>query len=172
MSRRTAKQSPASAKKPSRSIDVAAPEPALTAQEERFVNEYLRDFNARAAAIRAGVARLNSRAWAKRALGEQRVNLEINRRIDEAKLEDLITPNRIVANLAAVANSAYDSGRVAALRELAAIFKLKPENGKVKNPNGKNGVGGVIRVPAMLDVDEWERLASDQQTRLKVLVRE
>lgn len=144
----------------------------VDALEERFVNEYLRDFDGRAAAIRAGVPRLNARAWARRTLSEQHVALEVNRRIDEAKPEEIISKNRIIANLARVANSEFDSGRVAALRELAAIFNLRPERDGPGGKKGGLGTGGVIRVPTMLDIDEWERLASEQQTRLKALVRE
>lgn len=139
----------------------------LTAAELRFVDEYLIDRDPGAAAVRAGVARINAKRSVQKWLGDPRIVQAIQLKTDGADLDKMISPQRIMAGFIEVAfdRNAPSAARNTALRELAAIKKMYGEEDKDKKGSG------VILVPVMGSVDDFARAAMASQEKLKEDVR-
>lgn len=135
----------------------------LTATELRFVDEFLIDRDARAAALRAGVARINLKKRVTQWMGDPKIARAIQLRTDTSDLEKMISPQRILAGFIDVAfdRNAPPSARNTALRELAAIKKMYGEDDK-----GKTG-SGVLFVPGMMAITDWDSAAQASQAKLK-----
>lgn len=78
-------------------------EKPLTARQRRFVDEYLVDFNATRAAIRAGYAERSARSIGSENLTKPNIKAEIARRCD-----DIISKTEIVGRLAQHARTSMD----------------------------------------------------------------
>jgi phage terminase small subunit len=139
----------------------ASDDGALTAAEASFVSEYLVDFNPVQAAIRAGVKRLNAENVSDNYLNSGRVAREIQRRIDDSELEELVSFNRMFAALWREANDERnkDATRVSAISKLA---ELKKEMKAAQ----KGGASGVMLVPMTMSADAWEKTAVAAQAKL------
>lgn len=75
----------------------------LTAKQRRFVDEYLVDFNATQAAIRAGYSAKTARAAAARTLSNVSIRTEIARRQRDLQVRTEVSQDRVVKELMRVA---------------------------------------------------------------------
>lgn len=76
---------------------------ALTAKQERFVEEYLVDLNATQAAIRAGYSGKTARSQGQRMLTNDDIQAGIQKAKEERSKRVEITQDRVVAELAKIA---------------------------------------------------------------------
>lgn len=156
------------ARKPSKDRD-AIPKSVETAQD-RFVEEYMFDRDPVAAALRAGVPKINVKTFVARWMNDAVVLQAIKKATNECDLESMVTPQRIIAGFMDTAFNPESpfSARNTALRELATITKLYPE----KEKDSTNSDAGVIVVPENPeDITGWEAVAQKSQQRLKDDVR-
>lgn len=139
----------------------------LNEHELRFVDEYLIDRDATAAALRTGVARINLKKTVMKWMGDHRILRMIQLRTDTADLDKMITPQRIMAGFIDVAfdRNAPSAARNSALRELAALKKMYGEDDKDKTGSG------VILVPVAGTLEDWKALSMAAQSKLKEDVR-
>jgi phage terminase small subunit len=150
---------------------------ATLSQEQRdFVDEYMVDMDAFAAARRIGYARLNAKPFVRKIMAVPAVAQEIQRRIDNSDPKAMFSPQRVIAGFMREAANPYNSGtaRIQALRALAEVQEMQIGPGraaKAKDP-GKGEGGKVLYLPIEVPVDQWEPAAIAQQTRLKEVVRE
>jgi len=137
--------------------------------QARFVKEYMFDRDPMAAALRAGVPRINVKTFVSRWMADASVLQQIKKATDEIPIDEMITPQRIIAGFIDVAFNEQSpfSARNTALRELATITDLYPE--KDKEPPGSNDVIVVPGNPE--DITGWEQVAQVSQQRLKEDVR-
>lgn len=145
----------------------------------RFIDEYLIDFDHVAAAIRAGIPRLQAKAKSRLMMQDGDILIEIRRRVDAMQAEEIATPNRILAGLMREAGTAFfNKDRIAALKEAHAILQDSRKNKREdkeqqEDEERKSSVGGgVMRVPGIVSLDEWEAAAQKSQGDLKKKVRE
>jgi len=145
----------------------AAVVPEKTPQE-RFVDEFLVDRDPYAAASRAGVARINIKAFVKKWMHDPTTVRAIQDRTDMSDLENMIKPQRIIAAWIEIANdrSQNASARNTALRNLAEIKKMYPDQTK-----GFKIGQTVMLVPAEAAMDDWDAAAQAAQEKLKDDVR-
>jgi hypothetical protein len=137
--------------------------------QERFIDEFLVDRDAHAAALRVGVSRITVKRQVQVWMADEHILQEIKRRTDESDLKDMITPQRIIAGWIDIAfdKNATHAARNTALRELAEIYDMYPED---KDP-GDDNVRGVMLVPFGTTQEEWEKMAIKSQRKLKEDVR-
>lgn len=139
----------------------------LTDVEFRFVDEFLVDRDAYAAALRTGVARINLKKTVHKWMGDQRILKAIQLRTDSTDLEKMISPQRIMAGFIDVAfdRNAPPAARNTALKELAALKKMYEED------DDKAG-SGVVLIPVLGgSLEDWKDLAVAAQQKLKDDVR-
>jgi len=139
--------------------------------QDRFVEEFMFDRDPIAAALRAGVPKINVKTFVTRWMNDSVVLQAIKRATNECDVEKMVSPQRIIAGFIDTAFNADSpfSARNTALRELATITKLYPEKDK-EDPNKADR--GVIVVPGNPeDVTGWEAAAQKSQQRLKDDVR-
>jgi phage terminase small subunit len=74
-------------------------ESKLTAREERFLIEYLKDFNGTKAAIAAGYSEISAHVLAHRLLSKANIKLRVKQYMDSVR----VTPQRILNELAKIA---------------------------------------------------------------------
>lgn len=136
----------------------------------KFVEEYLYDYDAVAAAIRIGFAEAFAVEYARQFLTEPYV-LKLIKERESAGLddpdEDEILRRRVKRMLLREANlqgkNARHSARVAAITKLANILEM---DGAVKMKQEVTHRGGVMMVPGIADLDEWEQAATESQEKL------
>lgn len=138
----------------------------LTEAELRFVDEFLVDRDATAAALRAGVARINLKKRVPAWMGDPRIVRAIQLKTDSADVNKMISPQRIMAGFIDVAfdRNAPPAARNTALRELAALNKMYEDD------SGKVG-SGVVLIPVAGSLEEWKSMALTAQNKLKEDVR-
>lgn len=138
----------------------------LTDGEARFVKEFLVDRDPPAAAMRAGVARINVKKTVAKWMTDPRILGAIQTATDAMSVEEMISPQRIIAGFIAVAFDpmAPHAAKNSALRELASIRKMYDDN------EGKRR-SGVMLVPVAGTLDDWAELAETAQSKLKDDVR-
>lgn len=147
-------------------------EPPLTDKEKLlrnlFVNEYLVDFDAIAAAQRCGFQASFAKDYAIKFMNESYTR----KRIEEVKHTKIDTraseeydKARVKAVLMKEAHNQYTTGaaRVAAAAKLAVILGMdKP----AETTNTHVHKGGVLMVPAIANLDDWEAIATASQAKL------
>jgi len=144
----------------------------LTEQEKAlrdlFIAEYLVDYDMVAAAMRCGFAASFASDYAKKFMEEPYVRKELSARQTAEPTseqdEKQSHKRKILAALLREAHNPLVSGasRVAALSRLAAIYGMdQPE----KAPEGVYR-GGVMQVPAIADLNDWQTVAIESQARL------
>lgn len=146
---------------------------------QAFAKNYLIDFNHRNAAIRTfnysdGSAE-TARKVGLRLLSHPYVLQAIHAFMPEIEKEKLVTRERVILGLLEEANyhgfGASHSARVAAWSKLAVLLGMEFEAKNPKNPDPSMNRGGVMLVPYVETVEEWEQLAIASQTKLKADVR-
>ncbi len=139
--------------------------------KNNFVTEYLIDFDAWAAAIRIGFLSSVAVQYAQQMMECPYVRREISRR----QLEEPVDPResaketkkQIAASLLREAHyrgpGSSHSARVAALGKLAQINDMDAPTKIVSDVTHR---GGVMMVPAIASVEEWEKAAITSQEKL------
>jgi phage terminase small subunit len=135
------------------------------AREQRFVDEYLIDFNGAHAAIRAGYAKSGAKVQASRLLKREAVAAEIRRRRDLLTDRAQVNAEKIIAGLARIAMAdirrLYDAhGNLRPIHELddetaASIAGVDVE----ELTAGRKRIGQVRKVRRWDAVRAWEALA-------------
>ena len=149
--------------------------PALSDREkqlrDRFVSEYLIDFDQVAACLRVGFMASMAAEWSQKLMDEpyvrQKITAHMNAVADDPKLEAETTKRHIRAELLKQAHyrgpGASHSARVTALSKLAAFYGMDaPVTTKLEHLHR----GGVMAVPGIATVDDWQAAATKSQENL------
>lgn len=141
---------------------------------DKFVKEYLRDYNPVEAAVRIGYSRSIAKEYATRFMDEPYVARKIKQQ-EEAPVEQLdqeTFKKRIMAGLYKEANNygmgSTQAARVAAWAKLAHLQGMEPAS-KVKNEiTGADGapLAGTFVLPGLMTPEQWEQAAAQQQEDL------
>ena len=157
--------------------DSAVPEQNSLTEKEKalrdlFVAEYLVDYDRLAAAMRCGFEFQLAMEWSARLFQEpyvqQRIaRLRISADVDQDSLEEY-NKRRVREGLISEAfyrgPGSSHSARVSALKALATINGMVPKGDLGKG--GPSEKGGVMAVPGIADIDDWEKTASASQDAL------
>lgn len=163
----------------------AAMQPDLSPREKAlrdlFVREYLTDYDPIAACLRCGFMRSFAEEYATKFMSEpyvrqQLIILEQTTPLPGTGSNDADDYNRkrIVTGLFREAHdmkNGSSSSRVSALKELAVIYRLTEKVIEDPNKGKKVHRGGIIQVPEIADVTQWEEVATHTQEKLVADVR-
>lgn len=154
-----------------------AMEPELTEQEravrDRFVEEYLVDYSPVRAARRVGFSSSFAKEYAERFMQESYVARKIeelkHKNVDEADREEY-DKRRIRERLMHIAHDHFapPSAAVAALSKLMSLYGMDAPT-RIKQDIEHRG--GVMMVPAIASLDDWERTAMALQQKLAETAR-
>lgn len=144
--------------------------PREKALRDMFVSEYLVDYNQVDAAMRCGFQRQFAIEYAKKFMDEPYVIKRINEvrfmKTDEKETEEY-DKARIKSSLMHEAHyhgpGSTQAARVAALGKLAVMYGM--EAAKKIDVNATHR-GGVMAVPGIAGLDDWEKAASASQDEL------
>ncbi len=151
----------------------AAMEPELTEREKAlrdlFVNEFLVDYDEIKAAQRVGFQKAFAEDYAKKFMAESYVQkrikqLEHSIKADDKSMEEY-DRQTVLAVLRKEAQNPFGTpaARVQAAAKLASIRGMdKPIEIKAETTHK----GGVMMVPAIADLNDWEKMALDSQAKL------
>lgn len=140
---------------------------------DQFVAEYMQDFDQTAAAIRLGFGASFASAYATQFMEEPYVRKAIAERqkelAEDPKAEAEETKRRIRASLLREAHyrgpGSSHAARVSALGQLKAVYGMDQP---VKTINEHLHRGGVMQVPAIASIEDWEAAATESQEKLRV----
>lgn len=150
--------------------------PVLTSSEkalrDKFVTEYLIDYDAWAAALRVGFIKSVAATYAEELMADPYVRQQLTERqrkiAADPKAEAL--ENRRRTEMALLREAHYKgpgsthSARVQALAKLASIYDM---DAPIKTKNETTHRGGVMLVPAPMAAKDWEKAALDSQGALQ-----
>ena len=142
--------------------------PSTLLKRERFVMEYLKDFNIKGAAIRIGCAARTAAQQGHAILNEPYTQRRILQVLQDMEESDLLTRKDVIIGLLREARGAEsDAARVAAWAKLSKIkgMEIDMVSGQFKH------IHHVMEVPAAGRVVDWEDAAVVSQENLKVEVR-
>ncbi len=156
---------------------LSSPEKAL---RDRFVVQYLVDYDAYKACIRIGYTPPFAKEFSARFMNEQYVLLKIaelentsGTAKSDPKAEEEAEKKRIIAGLWREANNlgygSSQSARVAALAKLSAFYGMDAPTRSKTELTGADGQplnAGVFVVPGLMTTEEWEAQAAAQQEAL------
>lgn len=152
----------------------AAMEPEPTAQERNlydlFAQEYLRDNNATLAASRCGFQAGFADEYGKRLITKSYVQKRIaalRMHKADSREDKEFDHSLAITNLRTIAADPYQKGsaRVAAIRQLSAIRGFNaPTKSQVELNGGSRG--GVVLLPGIASLDDWEAAATASQQAL------
>lgn len=139
---------------------------------DKFVDEYLLDFDQTAAAIRVGFSASFAQTYAEKFMSEPYVRQHIaalqTALAEDDKLEAELDRRRIRAALMREAHyrgpGSSHAARVSALAKLASILDMDAPT-KIKSDLTMRG--GVMMVPAIASLEEWEKAAQASQSDLQ-----
>ncbi|HEY9246339.1 MAG TPA: terminase small subunit [Candidatus Methanoperedens sp.] len=142
--------------------------PLMKAKRDKFIAEFLIDFNGPLAWIRSGGSYSTAAKMGNQYLREPYVAKKIWEVIDSLEEAKIINRKRILAGLVREANfmgiGASHSARVSAYSKLASILGMDaPQKVEAK----VKFTGGVMLVPFSPDAKEWEKNAIEAQKKLK-----
>lgn len=150
----------------------AALEPEPTEREKAlldlFCQEYLVDSNATLAASRCGFQAGFAEEYGKRFFQRAYVQRKLRALLEaepEAKAEEKYNRRLVINTLREVAANKYQkaTARVAAARGLASIYGM---DAPIKTQNTNINKGGVLVVPAIASIEDWEAAAKSSQGKL------
>lgn len=141
---------------------------------DRFVKEYLVDYDALSAAGRVGYSRQFAKEYSLRFMQEPYVLLQIKNAESSTEEDNAdAMKKRILMGLIREANyrgpGCSQSARVAALSKLASIAGMdSPSKSKIEmtGPDGQPLNGGMFVVPGIMSTEDWEKQAAAQQAVL------
>lgn len=139
---------------------------------DKFVSEYMIDFDQTAAAIRIGFSASFAQTYAEKFMTEPYVRKQIalmqTALTEDDKLEADLDRRRIRAGLMREAHyrgpGSSHAARVSALAKLASIRDMDAPT-KIKSELTMRG--GVMMVPGIANLDEWEKAAQASQGDLQ-----
>lgn len=139
---------------------------------DKFVSEYMIDFDQTAAAIRIGFSASFAQTYAEKFMTEPYVRKQIalmqTALSEDDKLEADLDRRRIRAALMREAHyrgpGSSHAARVSALAKLASIRDMDAPT-KIKSEMTMRG--GVMMVPGIANLDEWEKAAQASQGDLQ-----
>lgn len=148
--------------------------PSEQAARDLFVAEFLRDRDAYAAALRCGFSKAFATTYARQFMAEPYVRrriaehtTHIPKTVSERKEFEETLKQQVLEQLIKDAHykgpGASHAARVSANAKLAAILGL---DAPIKTQTDITNRGGVMIVPGIMDIDEWERQAMKQQEDL------
>lgn len=151
-------------------VDDAPSDPRQKALHDLFISEYLIDFNATDAAQRCGFAREFAIEYGQRLMASSYVMRRIKElqlmKVDEA-VDSEFNKTRIKSALIREAHyhgpGSSQSARVAALTQLAKLYGMEAPK---KSESTVTHRGGVMAVPCIAKLDEWEAVAEKSQKEL------
>lgn len=138
---------------------------------DQFIKEYMRDFNPVNAAIRCGFAGPKALEVSDRYMGEPYVMRGIQ---DAIEAIDLNPDNSFVDNMKRTvimnlaSQSQYDganashAARIKATETISKLMGMEPD----KKVNVKHNTSGVMMVPGVASIEEWETEATVSQNKL------
>lgn len=143
---------------------------------DRFVQEYLKDYDAYAACIRVGYAAAFAKEFCVRFMGESYVLNKIKQQ-EIAPLEEVLDEDvqkrKVYAALWKEANyvgpGASQSARVAALAKLSSFLGMDAPTRSQQELTGKDGSplgAGVFVTPGIMTAEQWAIQAEAQQAEL------
>lgn len=146
------------------------------ALRDMFVSEYLVDYDQVKAAQRCGFNLQFAVEYAKRFMEESYVQQRIRdvtfMKVDEKAIEQF-DKTRIKAALMAEAHyrgpGSSHAGRVAALSKLASLYGMEAPKKSAMDVTHK---GGVMAVPGIASLAEWEQTAAESQDKLVANARD
>lgn len=141
--------------------------PGEKALRDKFVNEYLVDFDEYRAALRVGLLPSVAATYSKQLMNDGYVQREIARLQREQQSDPKSQQERdreLTLNTLrqAMQNGPYAS-RVAAARQMSAIHGF---DAPIKTQNETTHRGGVMMVPEIANVEEWQKAAQTSQEKL------
>lgn len=147
------------------------PEPTDTERKllDLFCEEYLVDMDTTRAASRCGFQDGFAKDYGIRFFNKSYVQKRIaalqRAKLDERKEREFDAINTR-ARLRAIINDNYakPAARVAAARELNAMHGLRGQTGGPAQNTGQRG--GIVLLPAIANMDEWEKAAQASQSAL------
>lgn len=150
--------------------------PELTFREkalrDKFVAQYLEDYNPIAAAMRVGYPKGYAKEIAARFMEEPYVVRKIQE-VEKTPAEEdpEIVKKRIHASLMREAHyhgaGSSQAARVAALSKLAQMHGMDaPRRTEITGADGAPLGEGVFAIPGIISVEDWEKLAEAQQAEL------
>lgn len=146
--------------------------PAMKAKRDRFITEFVKDFNGPMAYVRAGGPYTSAVKMSGEFLREPYVAQRIWEVIDSLEEAEIINRKHVLAGLVREANftgiGASHGARVSAYAHLAKILGMEQTNINLKGDIKFRG--GVMLVPAP-DPMAWEQAAAEAQKQLKEDVR-
>lgn len=158
---------------------IAIPEAESLSVEEKavrdlFVTEYLVDYDGIKAAMRCGFQFQFAVEYSKQFLQDPYVQKRISdlRTSGSVNQETLDEYNRRRVREALMEQAFYQgpgashAARVAALGRLTTILGMDPSVKGGANGKGPGAQGGVMAVPGIADIDQWEQTASQSQDEL------
>ena len=139
---------------------------------DKFVDEYLLDFDQTAAAIRIGFSASFAQTYAEKFMTEpyvrQRIAALQTAMAEDEKIEAELDRRRIRAALMREAHyqgpGSSHAARVSALSKLASIRDMDAPT-KIKSEVALRG--GVMMVPGIANLEDWEKAAQASQTQLQ-----
>ena len=145
--------------------DLSRDEMALRIQ---FVKEYVKDFNAYQACVRLGLLPEFAKAWSKKFMDEPYVQRKISEHCQygtmaDDKAQKTIDENMTLNTIRDLMCNGGDAARAAAAKMMMSIRGM---DSAAKADVTINGRGGVMVVPTISSVDDWEKVAQEQQERL------
>lgn len=142
--------------------------PREKALRDAFVEQYLIDYDEVAAAQRVGFQVAFAKDYAIKFMAEayvrQRIEVVKHIKVDEKKMEQF-DKETVRAILRREMHNSHTSGaaRVQAASKMAAILGMdKPVENKMTHIHK----GGVLMVPAIANVNDWEAMAKSSQEKL------
>lgn len=143
---------------------------------DRFVKNYLMDYDSKAAAVRVGYPKSIAQQFADRFMGQSYVLQQIAKQdlTPDAKDPEDVMKQRIMQGLLREANykgpGSSQSARVAALARLASIYGMDAPKVSKTELTGADGQplnsGGFFVVPGLMSSEAWEEQAAKQQAAL------
>jgi hypothetical protein len=149
--------------------------PREKALRDLFVQQYLIDYDPVSACLRCGFMRSFATEYAEKFMTEPYVRQQLVVHEQTQPLPysgnpdaDDYNKKRIVEGLFREAHNKFSnaSARVAALGQLAKIYQLDQKVVVDNNKGKKQHRGGIIMVPQVADVTEWEDVATATQDKL------
>ena len=146
--------------------------PAMKIRRDRFIRQYVIDFNGTKAAIRAGMPARSAPKAASEMLREPYVQKELHKYILTVEENVLVSRNTVIAGLVREANDhslgASHAARVNALGKLAEILGMKIDRARLDVTVNN----GVMVVPLAESLNDWEQRAIETQEHLKHAVED
>lgn len=141
--------------------------PEQIALRDRFIQQYVIDYDAVEATMRIGYSRDVAMHISRQFLNCEYVAFKIQKWEDENDGDLDIEQRRIFAALRKESRyygpGSSHAARVAALAKLASLRKMDQP---IKHEHDVNSKGGVMVVPGVASVDDWQRAAIESQKAL------